>query len=175
MIVFNDVPELGQEKATRPFVNKPRRLAYKKPSRRHRSARKPRKPAFRENWDAVLLALPKDQMGGIDWSRALAEAVIKPKAGIDAKAAEQPVLPLDVHFEPAKLPMFKATFPHQQHTQWLACANCHPKPFAMRAGADPITMEKIFSGQYCGKCHGKVAFEVTTGCPRCHQALAGAR
>ena len=40
---------------------------------------------------------------------------------------------------------------------------------ASLAGADPITMKGIKSGEFCGRCHGPVAFG-TTGddCDRCH-------
>jgi len=40
---------------------------------------------------------------------------------------------------------------------------------------DKITMAKIFAGEFCGRCHGKVAFNVPTGCPRCHPALGGVK
>jgi c(7)-type cytochrome triheme protein len=80
---------------------------------------------------------------------------------------------MNVELIPEGQPVFKVTFPHKEHTQWLACANCHPGIFQMRRGADPITMAKIFAGEYCGRCHGKVSFAVATGCPRCHLALAG--
>jgi len=173
-IVFNDVPPLGKEKPAKPFIRKPRR-SYEKPAQKHYVKRKKYKPTFNTNWQAVFDTLPKDPTGGIDWAAALKEGTINPQAGIDSKTIEQPVLPLDVVLEPAGLPQFKATFPHQPHTKWLACSNCHPKIFTMQAGADPINMEKIFSGQYCGSCHGKVAFAVATGCPRCHLALAASQ
>ena len=32
-------------------------------------------------------------------------------------------------------------------------------------------MGDIFQGQYCGECHGKVAFPVLTGCERCHRRM----
>jgi c(7)-type cytochrome triheme protein len=132
------------------------------------------KPAFQTDWKALLRKLPKDAAGGIDWVKALDDGDIDPLAGIDPEHAQmQPVMQLDVHLEPPAMPLFKVTFPHKPHTEWLACDNCHPKIFQMKAGADPITMGKIFAGEYCGECHGKVAFDVATGCPRCHLALAG--
>lgn len=123
------------------------------------------------NWKEIFEKLPKEPNGGTDWDRALDEGLIKPKPGLSADAEDQPVLDLDVELVPRDVPDFKATFPHKQHTQFLACANCHPAIFQMEKGADPITMEKIFAGEYCGRCHGKVAFEPATGCPRCHKAM----
>ncbi|MFQ5945796.1 MAG: cytochrome c3 family protein [Anaerolineae bacterium] len=126
-------------------------------------------------WRDVLRQLPKDEAGGVDWARALQEKAIEPRAGLDPEAKDQPVFPFDVELTPEAQPLFKVTFPHKAHTEWLACANCHPGIFQMQQGADPMTMAKIYAGEYCGRCHGKVAFAVPTGCPRCHPALAGAR
>lgn len=126
-----------------------------------------------ETYQALVAALPRDQMGNVDWVGAVAEGRIDPQPGIDPEAAEAPELPLDVHLDPG-IPQFEVTFPHAAHTYWLRCDNCHPEIFTMRAGADPITMAKIFEGEYCGRCHGKVAFPPETGCPRCHTKLRAA-
>lgn len=150
-------------------VHSPRRPPYETP--------KPPPPvdvqeeAPQIDWAALLDQLPKEAAGGTDWVRALNEGLIKPKPGLDASAEDQPALDLDVELVPRDAPDFKATYPHKPHTQILACANCHPAIFQMEKGADPITMEKIFAGEYCGRCHGKVAFDVATGCPRCHLAM----
>jgi c(7)-type cytochrome triheme protein len=58
-------------------------------------------------------------------------------------------------------------YPHLPHTLWLDCRNCHPSIFLMRAGANPVTMAKIFKGEFCGRCHGIVAFPISD-CSRCH-------
>ena len=58
-------------------------------------------------------------------------------------------------------------FPHRQHTEWLACSNCHPKPFAEQSGVNDISMDEIFRGNYCGQCHDRVAFSIFL-CERCH-------
>ncbi len=123
------------------------------------------------DWAAMRDLLPKDANGGTDWVLALNEKLIEPRWGLDPKAEDQPVLDLDIELVPKDLPDFKATFPHQIHTQMLACTNCHTGIFQMEKGADPITMEKIFAGEYCGRCHGKVAFDTLTGCPRCHLSM----
>jgi c(7)-type cytochrome triheme protein len=64
-------------------------------------------------------------------------------------------------------------FPHNSHTEWLACSNCHDKLFIPKAGANPITMEKIFRGEYCGTCHDRIAFITHTSCERCHSVPHG--
>lgn len=172
--VFEDVPPPGQHEPPKPYVGHPRRQPVYEPPPPVMVLVKPYEPVFQYDWKALLRALPKDAVGNIDWVTALEGGAIDPQAGIDPEhAPQQIVLPLDVHLQPANMPLFNVTFPHKQHTEWLACDNCHPRIFTMQAGADPISMEKIFAGKYCGECHGKVAFDVATGCPRCHLALAG--
>jgi c(7)-type cytochrome triheme protein len=58
-------------------------------------------------------------------------------------------------------------YPHEQHTQWLDCANCHDEIFIPEKGANQMSMAGILLGQKCGVCHGRVAFPVTD-CRRCH-------
>ena len=125
----------------------------------------------RTDWAAKRDLLPRDAAGGTDWALALRDGLIEPKSAVDGPAEEQPVLDLDVELVPAGMPDFKVKYPHKTHTQMLACTNCHTDIFQMQAGADAITMEKIMAGEFCGRCHGKVAFEVMTGCPRCHVSM----
>jgi c(7)-type cytochrome triheme protein len=138
-----------------------------------RPTEEPRTPIERAaTWEEAEKLLPT-AAGGPDWAKALAEGVIVPRPGIDPKAEDEPVFPLDVELVPADAPTFKVVFPHQTHTAVLSCATCHPAIFQMAAGADPITMEKIFAGEYCGRCHGKVSFMPATACGRCHPVMAG--
>jgi c(7)-type cytochrome triheme protein len=58
-------------------------------------------------------------------------------------------------------------FPHRQHTEWLACSNCHPRPFKEKSGVNEITMDNIMRGEQCGMCHDRVAFSIFA-CERCH-------
>jgi c(7)-type cytochrome triheme protein len=69
--------------------------------------------------------------------------------------------------------VFPVVFHHRTHTAWLACANCHPVLFKMKAGADDIAMADLYMGNYCGKCYGEVAFPITTGCGHCHKGMRG--
>jgi c(7)-type cytochrome triheme protein len=153
----------------KPVVRSPRHVLYKPP---------PPQVIFvpyekpRTDWAAELTKLPQTSAGGTDWVRALNDGLIKPKPGIDDKAEGEPELDLDVELVPKDMPEMKVTYPHRIHTRLFACTNCHTDIFQMQAGADPITMEKIFAGEYCGRCHGKVAFEPATGCVRCHVGMA---
>lgn len=167
--LFEKAPPPGQEAPPQPVVRQPRRAAYKPPE--PPQVVEITEEAPRTDWVAVRERLPKDAAAGVDWVRSLNEKLIEPRAGLDPKDEDQPVLDLDVELVPKEQPDFKVTYPHKIHTQLLACTNCHTAIFQMEKGADPITMEKIFAGEYCGRCHGKVAFEVATGCPRCHLGM----
>lgn len=115
--------------------------------------------------------LPLDKRGAIDWMGALRSGAIAPRASLDGKARPE-VLNLDVILKNTKeMPYVK--FPHNSHTEWLACSNCHDKLFVPKAGANPITMEKIFRGEYCGACHDRVAFITHYACERCHSVPQG--
>lgn len=154
----------------KPVVHPLRHPPYKAPEPAPVVLRKAEQP--RKDWAAELARLPQTESGGTDWVRALNEELIKPRPGIDDTAEAEPELDLNVELVPADAPEMKVTYPHKIHTRLFACANCHTAIFQMQAGADPITMEKILGGEYCGRCHGKVAFDPVTSCPRCHLAMA---
>lgn len=57
----------------------------------------------------------------------------------------------------------------------LVCADCHnPTMFPkMKQGTVKITMNDLYAGKYCGKCHdGKKAFWIKGNCARCHHKPA---
>jgi c(7)-type cytochrome triheme protein len=118
-----------------------------------------------------LAGFPLDKKGYVDWMKALRSGTIKPRASLsDAKPME--VLDLDVILKNTKdMPYVK--FPHNSHTMWLACSNCHDKIFVPKAGGNPISMDKIFQGQYCGVCHDRVSFITFFSCERCHSVPHG--
>ena len=64
-----------------------------------------------------------------------------------------------------------AIFPHWAHRIQFKCHVCHDAITVMKAGANPITMDAIQEGKFCGVCHnGKTAFQATfEACPRCHR------
>ena len=125
-----------------------------------------------KTWQDASAMLPKDSSGQVDWVQALKAGTIAPRPSIDPIKPGHAPLDLDLELKTSGLP---AKYPHAAHTEWLTCANCHPAIFPLGRQAAPtgITMEKIFAGEYCGRCHGKVAFDPATACGRCHPAMAG--
>lgn len=54
----------------------------------------------------------------------------------------------------------------------LVCSDCHnPGMFpAMKQGTVKITMNDLYAGKLCGRCHdGKKAFMIKDNCTRCHR------
>jgi c(7)-type cytochrome triheme protein len=117
--------------------------------------------------DEATHDLKKDPLGFPDWMAAIRSGAITPRAGLSDNA-KMNVLDLDVVMKNTK-GMPYVLFPHQSHTMWLACSNCHPAPFAEKAGSTPITMGSIFEGNYCGMCHDRIAFITFFSCTRCHK------
>lgn len=121
--------------------------------------------------DSVVAMLPRDHAGNIDWVAALQQEVIRPRDGIDGPRSPLPgsfEFGFDFYF-PGPNEMFDAYFPHSAHTEWVSCAQCHPRIFKTRPVE--IQMADVFAGRYCGECHGTVAYPVMTGCERCHTSL----
>lgn len=125
-----------------------------------------------QNIEAATRHLPFDANGFPDWMQALNRGLIKPRADLNGREKME-ILDLDVLMRNTK-EMPYVRFPHRSHTEWLACSNCHPDPFPTKAGASTIQMRNIFRGEYCGKCHDRVAFVTFFSCERCHsQPQAG--
>lgn len=128
----------------------------------------PRNPdhATLQKGDEMRAQLPLDKRGAVDWMGALRSGAIKPRTDLTNSKPHQ-VLNLDIILKNTKeMPWVR--FPHNSHTEWLACSNCHDSLFIPKAGANEISMEKIFRGQYCGVCHDRVAFVTHNSCERCH-------
>ena len=124
-------------------------------------------PLYAQQEQAVpLQILPKDNAGNVDWVKSLRQGIIKPKDSLDPKKPSTPVIDLDIVFK-VKGDLPDVVYPHYPHTEWLSCNNCHPKIFIMQAGANKVTMKKIEEGQFCGRCHGVVAFPLSN-CTLCH-------
>ena len=116
--------------------------------------------------DIATRGLPRDPLGFVDWMKAIREGAITPRASLDGRGSMN-VLDRDVILKNTKeMPWVR--FPHQSHTLWLDCSNCHPAPFVAQAGANRIAMADIFRGKFCGMCHDRVAFVTFFSCMRCH-------
>ncbi len=119
-----------------------------------------------QNPSEALSKLPHEGSGNqVDWVKALEKGFIRPHINTGSNA-EIKVLDLDV-LRRNTGEMDMVLFPHKQHTEWLACSNCHDEIFKSKAGATKFGMFDILNGEYCGRCHGAVAFPLTE-CKRCH-------
>ncbi len=59
-------------------------------------------------------------------------------------------------------------FSHKTHAGMFGCNECHPSPFQMKKGSSSMTMQDLYKGKYCGKCHnGTMAFS-SKDCSKCH-------
>lgn len=115
-----------------------------------------------------LAKLPKDKYGLVDWAASIKNNMIKPLDSLEPGAFPAPPFNLDIVIHTKSNFMNNVVFPHYVHTLWLTCTNCHTQIFQMKAGGNPeMTMAKIAAGEYCGRCHNRVAFPLTD-CNRCH-------
>ncbi|MCK4738652.1 MAG: hypothetical protein KAT46_01765 [Deltaproteobacteria bacterium] len=136
------------------------------------SSSKPVSEAFKagQGWHPQALqseGLPKDRYGLVDWAKLVNDGSIEPLHSLDEDEDELPPLDVDVVIHSKGDYVKDVKYPHQIHTYWLSCENCHPAIFEMGAGANPISMVEIAEGKWCGRCHGKVAFPLAD-CNRCH-------
>lgn len=123
-------------------------------------------------WHPQALAatgLPKDRYGLVDWAKLVRENIIKPKHSLDPDEEEMPPLKMDVLIPAKGTFVNDVIYPHEMHTYWLKCEVCHPQIFVPAKGSNPMTMVGIVQGEWCGRCHGKIAFPLTD-CNRCHSA-----
>jgi len=119
-----------------------------------------------QNPTEALSVLPGDGSGDqVNWVKALENGNIKPRINILSNTQGE-VFDLNVLLRNTN-ELAMVNFPHKQHTEWLACSNCHEEIFKSKAGATKFGMFDILNGEYCGRCHGAVAFPLTE-CNRCH-------
>ena len=110
--------------------------------------------------------LPVSAKGEPDWSAALREGIVRPRA-LDPSDRAVESFRLDF-FMRAEKTKFDAWFPHSSHLQWMGCDSCHPAVFEYLD--NEITMKQIRAGESCGACHGSVAFSAKD-CKRCHTKM----
>ncbi|MDQ1315267.1 MAG: hypothetical protein QG662_1376 [Pseudomonadota bacterium] len=118
----------------------------------------------------ALSNLPRSAVGNqVDWVTAMEHKLIDPRANL-MPGTRINILDGDVIMpRTGEMPMVR--FSHRVHTEWLDCDNCHEQPFDTKAGGTKgVNMWAILSGEYCGLCHGGVAFPLTE-CNRCHSVL----
>jgi c(7)-type cytochrome triheme protein len=123
-----------------------------------------------KEFDELVRSYPPARFGNkVDWLKAeqLGQVKLKdylPGVSIKRKALK---IPADEQIQAAVEGMPDIIFSHEKHAVWNGCELCHPDIFAVRKGATHYSMQEIFSGKFCGACHGKVAFS-NMDCPLCH-------
>ncbi|MEN8801530.1 MAG: c(7)-type cytochrome triheme domain-containing protein [Thiogranum sp.] len=126
--------------------------------------RGPAYPLLQSAADA-LQRFPTDRQGNIDWVQALDQGLIAPRASVSGAGVMKRRSDEIIMRNTREMPW--VMFPHKQHTEWLDCSNCHPRPFQEKAGTNQVTMDTIMRGKHCGMCHDRVAFSIFV-CERCH-------
>lgn len=116
-----------------------------------------------------MIDFPMDRLGLVNWVKVLRENKINPRRSLSGDESDgEPMQEMDMDIimkQTANMP--NVIFPHLAHTEWLTCSNCHPKIFIPQYEANDVSMDKIFKGEFCGRCHDKVSFSLMT-CERCH-------
>ncbi len=129
-----------------------------------------------DNPDNHLLQRPADAFQDfiksnrqtVDWVKSLEQEKVLPRSCVEGETANA-VFEFDIVMAKTRSMPF-VVFKHSVHTQWLTCSNCHPEIFTPQLNSNPITMDAILLGEYCGRCHGRVAFSLFE-CERCHSVL----
>jgi len=152
-----------EERDTRVFINKPKLEGLREDGLHDLS--NDALSALQEPVESMH-DFPIDRRGAINWAKAIEDGTINPR---QSKTGEENlhIMDMDILFKrTGNMPWVR--FPHLAHTRWLDCSNCHPAIFIPQKGGNPgIKMDAIIAGQYCGRCHDKVAFPLWT-CERCH-------
>jgi len=113
----------------------------------------------------AMASFPRDRRKEVDWVKTLDRGFIDPRADLKGES-HMKTMDLDILMKNTQfMPWVK--FPHLAHTKWLDCSNCHPAIFIPQENANPISMNKVLRGEYCGVCHDKVSFSLFI-CERCH-------
>jgi c(7)-type cytochrome triheme protein len=122
------------------------------------------------DFDSFKEKLPERVFGHIDWEVAQERGIIKPVDILEDVSIKRPAMTVqkDFSIESKSTWMSSIIFSHKKHAIWNGCEVCHPDIFpSTKKGTVRYSMFDISAGQYCGACHGKVAFPINE-CERCH-------
>jgi len=119
-----------------------------------------------------LWRLPLSKYGNlIDWTAALKSGQITLTRQLTIPPAADTGFARSILLKSTWFMGTDAVFPHGEHSVWHDCNDCHPGIFNIRKKAtEGLQMNAIIGGQYCGVCHGRVAFPLTD-CVRCHPQM----
>jgi len=114
--------------------------------------------------------LPKESPEDlIDWQAAESQGLIRPVDFLPGISIARAPLKVQKDFRiTSRGWMPNITFSHKKHALWNGCELCHPDIFpSVKIGTVKYSMFQIYDGQYCGICHGRVAFPLND-CQKCH-------
>ena len=114
--------------------------------------------------------LPKENLGDlIDWQGAELQGLVQPVDFLPGISIARAPLNVQKDFRiTSKGWMPNVTFSHKKHAMWNGCELCHPDIFpSVKKGTVKYSMFHIREEQYCGLCHGSVAFPMDE-CEKCH-------
>jgi len=129
-----------------------------------------KKVKFKYDFYEFRKQFPSERFGsGIDWLTAEEQNLVTLKDYLEGASIKRTKIQEPKEFDlSAKQPnMPDIIFSHEKHTVWNGCELCHPEIFGVKKDSMPYNMQEIFAGQYCGACHGSVAFP-NIDCQRCH-------
>jgi c(7)-type cytochrome triheme protein len=119
----------------------------------------------------AALQLPRGRFGEVDWEQAEQLGKVHPSDALEGVSIARPALKMDreVSLQSHGAWMADVRFSHKRHAVWNGCEVCHPEIFpSTKAGTVKFSMLDLADGQYCGVCHGKVAFALAY-CEKCHE------
>jgi c(7)-type cytochrome triheme protein len=119
-----------------------------------------------------LWRLPVSKYGNlIDWQAALDAGKLEIKRQLTIPPSGDVAFGGTIFFHSSWTMGPDAVFPHGAHIKWLDCNDCHPDNFSIRKqSTEGLRMVAIVNGEYCGVCHGRVAFPLQD-CVRCHPKM----
>jgi c(7)-type cytochrome triheme protein len=120
-------------------------------------------------YKAFTAKFPKAEYG-IDWVAAENAGLVKPIDFLEGVSDKKPTMKSrkDFSIETDSSWVQPIVFSHEKHAIWGGCELCHPEIFPPASrGKLTFSMYSNINGQYCGACHGKVAFPLNS-CKRCH-------
>jgi len=123
------------------------------------------------DYTSFTAQLPKQKYWNlVDWEEAEADWLIRPIDFLEGVSVQRPALNAQKDFSITSKStwMPDIIFSHKKHNEWNGCEVCHPEIFpSVKKDAVKYSMLEISGGQYCGVCHGRVAFPLDE-CERCH-------
>jgi c(7)-type cytochrome triheme protein len=128
------------------------------------------------DYASFVAKFPKLQAGNlVNWEESETRGLIRPIDSLPGPSPRRPPLKAQADFSIASRGswMPDIIFSHKKHALWNGCEVCHPEVFpSVKKNTMKFSMFQIAEGEYCGLCHGSVAFPLEE-CQRCHANKTG--